>query len=717
MSAVAPAPARPAAAGWFGSNWFAGLGRNEMLFSLKAYAGAMLSLWLALQLDLQKPYWAMATAYIVAQPMAAAVTSKAVFRAFGTIIGATVAVVLVPNLVDAPELLCLALAVWVGGCLYVSLLDRSPRSYVAMLAGYTAAIIGFLGVAQPEAIFDTALSRSEEILVGIACSAVISRLILPRPLGPVLSQRLAAWMDDAGRWAGEVLTGVHPEGGAGRDRRRLAADTVDMMVLATHLPYDTSPARYEARQVRLLQQHLMSLLPILSGIEDRLAQLRSAGGEDPALHTLCADIAGWIAMRDGGDDPQGACLLAAIAARAGQCGAEQADGTRWPALLMLNLTERLRELVEVWANARRLSAAVAGNRLAVPPYRTALGRYGGEVTLHADHAMAALSGVAVAIGILATCALWILTGWHEGGGAAQMAAIFFSLFAFLDNPVPVMRTFTRLTVYAMVAAGLFQFTLLPWADGFAALAVFCAPFLLFFGMLMATPRHGPLGFLMCVNLPLVMMLDKRPAFDFAQFLNGSLASVTGLMVATLTAALFTTLTAEESVARLLKASWRDLARLCEAPRGVAPAALVRHLTDRFALIVQRLMLLPAGTAVAPEDVLRELRIGLNIADLKALSPLPGGAAGAALGALGPALARHFRTSRPFAPPEPGAAAALLGRIDAALVACIAADGSQATVAARALVGLRHGLFPAASAPDLPAGPAAVAANPAVQVRS
>lgn len=696
-AAAAPAPARPAAPGWF-----AGLGRNEALFSLKAYAGAMLSLWLALQLDLQKPYWAMATAYIVAQPMAAAVTSKAVYRALGTAIGAAVAVVLVPNLVNAPELLCLALAVWAGGCLYVSLLDRSPRSYVAMLAGYTAAIIGFLGVAQPEAIFETALSRSEEILVGIACSAVVSRLVLPRALGPVLSQRLGAWMDDAGRWAGEVLAGRAPTGAAQRDRRRLAADTVDMMVLATHLPYDTSPARYEARQVRLLQQHLMSLMPILSGIEDRLAQLRAAGPEEAALQALCADIAGWMAARGESRDPDGAGLLAAIAAQAAQCQAAVAARPQWHGLLMLNLTERLRELVQVWANACRLSSAIAGNRLAVPPYRTALGRYGGEVTLHADHAMAALSGVAVAVGILSTCALWILTGWHEGGGAAQMAAIFFSLFAFLDNPVPVMRTFTRLTVYAMVAVGLFQFTLLPWADGFAALAAFCAPFLLFFGMLMATPRYGPLGFLMCVNLPLVMMLDKRPSFDFALFLNGSLASVTGLMVATLTAALFTSLTAEESVARLLKASWRDLARLCDAPRGAAPAALVRHLTDRFALVVQRLVLLPPGTVVAPENVMRELRIGLNIADLKALSPLPGGAAGAALGALGPALAGHFRSGRPFAPPAAGAAAALIGRIDAALVACLAAGGTQATAAVRALVGLRHGLFPDAPAPDLPA---------------
>jgi uncharacterized membrane protein YccC len=44
---------------------------------------------------------------------------------------------------ECAGLLSLALACWVGLCLYVSLLDRTPRSYVFMLAGYTAGLIGF----------------------------------------------------------------------------------------------------------------------------------------------------------------------------------------------------------------------------------------------------------------------------------------------------------------------------------------------------------------------------------------------------------------------------------------------------------------------------------------------------------------------------------------------------------------------------------------------
>ena len=113
------------------------------LYSAKNCAAALLALWISLLVGLPMPFWAMSTAYIVGNPLAGATRSKAIYRVFGTAIGAAAAVALVPQMVEQPPLLSLALALWVGGCLAVSLLDRSPRSYVLMLAGYTATIIGF----------------------------------------------------------------------------------------------------------------------------------------------------------------------------------------------------------------------------------------------------------------------------------------------------------------------------------------------------------------------------------------------------------------------------------------------------------------------------------------------------------------------------------------------------------------------------------------------
>ena len=61
---------------------------RDWLFSAKTFAGAMLALWIALRMGLDRPYWAMATAYIVAQPLAGAMRSKAAYRFYGTLLGA-----------------------------------------------------------------------------------------------------------------------------------------------------------------------------------------------------------------------------------------------------------------------------------------------------------------------------------------------------------------------------------------------------------------------------------------------------------------------------------------------------------------------------------------------------------------------------------------------------------------------------------------------------
>src|SRR4051794_2906176 len=92
--------------------------RAEVLFSVKSFAAAMLAMYLASRAGLPRPFWALMTTYVVAHPLAGAVRSKAVFRFCGTLIGSVATVLMVPALSNAPELLTLVLALWVGLCLY-----------------------------------------------------------------------------------------------------------------------------------------------------------------------------------------------------------------------------------------------------------------------------------------------------------------------------------------------------------------------------------------------------------------------------------------------------------------------------------------------------------------------------------------------------------------------------------------------------------------------
>ena len=71
------------------------------------------------------------------------------------------------------------MSIWLAGCLFMALLNRGPRGYAFLLAGYTTAFIGFPAVTSPETIFDTVVARSEEIILGTVVAVLFASLLFP----------------------------------------------------------------------------------------------------------------------------------------------------------------------------------------------------------------------------------------------------------------------------------------------------------------------------------------------------------------------------------------------------------------------------------------------------------------------------------------------------------------------------------------------------------
>jgi uncharacterized membrane protein YccC len=666
---------------------------DNLLFSAKTFAAAMLALYMAFLLDLPRPYWAMATVYIVSTPLAGAIRSKAVYRVLGTLLGAVAAVVLVPNLVDAPPLLSLALALWTGICLYFALLDRTPRGYVFMLASYSAAIIGFPGVDDPGAIFDTALGRVEEITLGIVSATLVGTIVFPRAVGPVLAARLDAWLRDAERWSLDALA-PGPAEGTFADRQRLAADAAELGMLSTLLAYDISALRDMIGAVRALQQRMVMLLPVVSAIADRLAELRRLGADsDPALQRLLDEVRGWIAAGD-------AAAGRARRLRATIVAMERADAApkEWSEIVLASLLARLRELVEVMQDCRELRRHIETGRGKLPrrlPPRAA-------PILHRDHGMALLSGFAAATAVLAAAAFWIAAAWPDGAIACQMAAVGCALFAAQDDPVPAIVSFLYAATAGLLVAGLYQFAVLPAIDGFPLLVVALAFAFLPLGAAMARPAWTGTALGVTVNAATLLGLQATYTADPASFVNGGLALVFGMATAALVTALVRSVGAEQSARRLLRASWADLA----AAASGSPAerrVLAARMIDRIGLLVPRLAAVPPEAEVAAADALRDLRVGLNVLDLQRFRSALPPPAQRAVELLLASLAHHFRERvarlLPVRPPP-----ALLRRIDRALQRVTAAPTNRRTrLVILALAGVRRGLFPEAP-PYAPAPP-------------
>ncbi len=679
------------------------LGFPEAIFSINSFVAAMLALYIAFSIGLPRPYWAMLTVYITVQPLSGALRSKAVYRVFGTILGGTAAVALVPNLVNSPIVLSLALAAWVGFCLYISLLDRTPRSYMFMLAGYTAGIIGFPSVYAPETVFDTALARVEEISLGIVCAAAVHTIFFPRSVLAVINQKIAAILQDAEHWALEtwatdVLTGERYLRLA-KDREKLAADITELYIMSTHLPFDTANHLPTMQAVNALQDRLSLLLPLASAIEDRRRALVTAGGMTPELVDLFNRARDWIAGGAKGTREEALALHEACDAASPELGAH-AD---WAALLKTSLLARLGELVDDWQDARELAAYIAAPVRAMPKKLTERLPPAGSRVLHRDHGLAFLSGFASFAAIAACCAYWIATAWPEGAVAPLSAAIFSSFFAAQDDPAPSIRKFMISTFISYPFAAAYIFAVLPAIDGFPMLVAVLAPTFLILGALQGNPSTVPVAIAFILGITNTLALQAVFTSDFPQFTGNFIAQLAGIWAALASTQLFRSIGAEFSARRIVRFAWRDLAANAAArPEDCIDRSVwTSKMLDRLGLLIPRLGLIERKDEVlAAADLLNDLRIGLNVADLQQARRTAGPEAERSIARVLAALANSFRKMS-IGRPRP-VQEHLLIEIDGA-IGDVSAEASSAerNTALWALAGLRRNLFPRAD-PYIPA---------------
>lgn len=658
-------------------------GWRDWAFSLKTFGAGMLALFLAFRIDLPNPYWALGTVYITSQVLAGATRSKALYRVLGTLLGAVVTVALVPNLVNSPELLTLSIALWVATCLYLSLLDRTPRSYLMMLGGYTAALIGFPSVGDPGTMFDTAVARAEEITLGIVCAGLVNTVVLPQSVAPVITDRLDLWLRDARGWVIDVLGRTAKDTQA--TRLRLASDAVAFDALATPLRYDMTGAERSADAMATLRQHMLMFLPIASAISDRIDVLERARALPPRLRPLLDDMASWLAS--GTTERADAERLKAEAD-----GLEPRLGERpsWDALVLASLLARLRDFIALRQDARILQRHIADG---TPVTENLTFRYtaAARTIRHRDHGMALLSAVGVFLTILVTCAIWIATGWPHGSAAPMMAAVGCSFFAAQDDPAPFIIGFANSAILGALGAGAYLFAILPLATTFEMLVLALAPALLLCGVFMARPRTAPLAMGAAVNGSAMIALQGSYGADFAAFANSSIAVIVGMWVAAIVTRLVRSVGAGWSARRLRAVNRRDLARAARrqgAQNGLELAALM---LDRVGLIAPRLAALPPDDAEWTADLLAEVRVGINVVELRRDRRQLSKEAREAVETLLGALSRLFRAKLEKPTPD------LLDTIDGALDA-VSADARQAAgrAALMALVGIRRGLFPDAA---------------------
>ncbi|OXR30797.1 FUSC family protein [Pseudomonas umsongensis] len=583
---------------------------RDWFYGVRTFAASMIALYIALLMQMPRPYWAMATVYIVSSPFVGPTSSKALYRAVGTFLGAAAAVLFVPMFVQSPYVLVLVIALWTGILLFLSMHLRTANNYALMLAGYTLPLIALPVVNNPLAVWDVAEARTEEIFLGIAVAAVVGSMFWPRRLAPVFNDSVSKWFADASNYSTRFLArNVQPEEVSALRASMVATfNTLELMI--GQLPHEGARPQ-TVRNTKELRGRMIHLLPVIDALDDALYALERRTPElVDKFAPLLAAATEWLDHKNA-DPERWQALKDQLEAL--QPSPAVLDDRKQ--LLFSNAIYRLGEWVDLWQDCRSLQHAIQCE--SQDSWRAVYRHWRlGRLTPFLDRGLMLYSAASTVAAIIVASVLWILLGWTDGGSAVILAAVACSFFASMDDPAPQIYRFFFWTAMSVVFASLYLFLVLPNLHDFPMLVLaFAVPFICI-GTLTVKPQFYLGMLLTLVNTSSFISIQGAYDADFLSFANSNLAGPVGLLFAFVWTLIARPFGAELAAKRLARFAWRDIVSLTE------PATLADHrrlgvqVLDRLMQHLPRLAVTGQDTGIA----LREVRVALNLLDLLAYTP-------------------------------------------------------------------------------------------------
>ncbi|AGB46175.1 putative membrane protein [Mesorhizobium australicum WSM2073] len=586
--------------------------RSDWIFALRTVSAGMIALLAAYALKLDHPQWAMMTVFIVAQPVAGMVLAKGFYRLLGTLAGGVAAIGITTAFGTGPWILVTVLAVWIGICTFVSSLLRNPEAYGAALAGYTAMIIGLPAFGQPHLVVDLAVARCAEIVLGIVCAGLTSRLILPKLASDAIVSRLKRCILDLATYAGGAFSGGDRATLIGL-HRKLVADTQTLGEMRAYARLEAPSFAPRAHPVRRTIGQLLSALSAARALYSHAApknaalipvrsELQALVSELAAKPGALDDTSSWVARLD------------AISIRARQMPdasiepGEDRVGTITRLTIAADFAEALKQVL------RGLDALRAPVTRRPGP-----GSQQPALVVHRDYPGAARNAIRAAVATLLVAAFWLTTKWSEAAGTVILVAVVSSLFAARPDPVQVSWGFFKGTLLALPFAFLVGQVALPALPGFGWFMLFVVPIMVPAALAMANPRHVGVATAFAINFLAFLSPHQAMTYDPGPFFAGSASILVGILLAI--GVFIVVLPADPWLAadRIVRAMREDLARLCLHERVPRRSAFESLAYDR----VNQLMPLVQNSGRKGEAVLgggvASVTVGLEILRLRTAS--------------------------------------------------------------------------------------------------
>jgi Predicted membrane protein len=510
------------------------------VYIAKVLLASLLTLWLAMRLELPQPSTATITVFIVMQPQSGQVFAKSFYRILGSLVGLTVMVALIAIFAQQRELFLLVSALWIGLCTVGAARYRDFRSYACVLAGYTATLIGLPATLHPEAAFMSAIWRVLEISLGILCSMVVSATLFPQTSSTAMRSAL---YQRFGAFAGFVLDNL-----GGGERPKFEAANVAFASQAVGLEALRSVTRFEDPHMRLrsgrlsrLNNEFMVLTTRYHALHQLLSRLRAQQAEvvlhalQPCLDELAQVLAPWRGQSVTDRDAERLAaqleshrtrMMQRIRAGRAQLLAEQDEPA---ALLDYNTAgELLYRLADDLYNYALTHASLAAHQARAGKLEARLlaqgqpGRFAG--------------GGRTALMVLVFGLFWIETAWPSGSTFVLNAAAVAALVSAAPDPAKMAMQMAVGTFFAAILGFSETFFVFPHLDGFALLAFALAPVFAVGAFLSIKPRYAGYGLGLLVFFSFGAIPANLTVYDPGRMLNEYIALVLSQSLAAVVAA-------------------------------------------------------------------------------------------------------------------------------------------------------------------------------------
>ncbi|MDX8239241.1 FUSC family protein [Acinetobacter pittii] len=562
--------------------------RLDLIFALKTFIAGMLALFVSFELDLINPMWSIGTVLIIANPYSGMVSSKCVYRVVGTIGGAVIALTLTPHLINTPWIFTVVLSLWVGFALYVSLLDRTPRSYAFMLAGYSTAMIVFNAITYIDQynIFDIALARVIEISIGVISSAVVSATILPMHIGSAIKQRVIKTLKDTENLFANLLTTDSQQ----NNTQLLAAitrDTTDIHALAVHLSYEkgelhgmTKPLQEMLHQISMVVANLVALSERIK----QLQELRFIESHAEKLQQLSAHVVQFLEQKDLIVDEN---ILQLPDEFESDFASLMESASTHQQVLVAAMKMDVRHFISnvlavkvLWQRIQQGNKEIPAN---ITPMTT---KY---PSLHRDHGVAIRGGISAVLITFIVTGVWIVSGWKAGFMMAQMGAVTACILTALDNPVPVLRIFIWGSIASAVLVFVYAFGIFPHVTTFWELGLVLLPMFLFAVSMMANQMLMPVGMVLGINTMMGLNLHNAYSMDAVSYLDSSFAMILGVLVSLIVIDVVRAMSPDTSASRILALHYRAMRQAIYLPYGLDFKVHLRSMLDRIGILNSKMV--------------------------------------------------------------------------------------------------------------------------------